>query len=516
MVLLAAVALAGTLPWNGRPLPFRASELRVLMCARTMAEGGDWLVPVYEREERINKPPLMYWVVAGLFRVQGGTESLSLARGVNAVFGALLVAAVYGCGRFWVGRRRARMAALVTATGYLFLRFARLCETDVALTFLTTLSCFALWQAAVCRGWSWWWLAGLFSGLGFLFKGPAAAVLPLAALAAGYVTGAVRGWRRGATGILPVAVTFAAVVLPWYLYLLCGRSAGAAGKDIGYEMAALLRESPHHGPPVYYLYMLPLLMLPWGVFLPGGVLAAWRKRRHRGFRFVLGWLFSAMAVMTMVRSKQSHYAMLLLPPAALLTGTFLLAAARNRRPVRYRATRWVLQLLRWLAAAMGVAGAAAPWFAEGVTWSAALSWGVPLAAVAVAAPWLFRKEPVRRDIAVLAAAAVWVAAAYGSVFHEIGEPAEMFRDCASEAKGRIGPETRVFLTGRQAMPSEFYLHHFIYRADDLSQAWEHAGTGDLVIVSLDREHRRVLTMEPPAGPVFRRRQGEYELRLYVK
>lgn len=517
MAMLVALAFLGTLPWNGRALPFRASELRVLLCARTMAEGGDWLVPVYEGEVRINKPPLMYWIVAGVFRMAGGTGSLGLARGVNAVLGALLVSAIYGCGRHWVGRRRAWVAAALAATSYLYLYFARLCETDIGLTLSATLACFAVWRAAVhARCWPWWLLAGVFSGIGFLFKGPAAVVLPVVALVAGYATGALREWRRGLPGVLLMAIPFVAIALPWYLYLLLGRSSGAAGQDIGYEMAALLKESPHRGPWIYYLYTLPLLMLPWGLFLPGGLWRAWRRRHHPRVRFVLGWLLSAVAVLTLLKSKQPHYTMLLLPPASLLAGSLLYDAATGRGHGSYRVTGWLLGLLCGIVALAGVAIVAVPFRVQGVSAGMGMFWGLPLAVAAVLVLLVRRGNAARRRMLFLSAAAVWCMAGYASVFHEIGEPAAMYRECAEEAGLRMAGDTRVFHVGRRAVPMQYYLRRPPDRADDLQKAWEKAGKGDLVIVSLDSRNRSVLTMDPPVAPVFHRRQGPYEVRMYVR
>lgn len=517
MGLLVALALLGTVPWNGRPLPFRASELRVLLCSRTMAEGGDWLVPVYEGEVRINKPPLMYWIVASVFRMAGGPGSLGLARGVNAALGALLVCAIYGCGRHWVGRRRAWVAAALAATSYLFLYFARLCETDVGLTLFTTLACFAAWRAAVhARCWPWWLLAGVFAGTGFLFKGPAAFVLPVVALVAGYAAGALRDWRRGLPGVLLMAISFVAIALPWYLYLLLGWSAGAAGQDIGYEMAALLKDSPHHGSWIYYLYTLPLLMMPWGLFLPGGLRTAWRRRRHPRVRFVLGWLLSAVVVMTFIKSKQPHYAMLLLPPASLLAGSFLHDAATCRAHDRYRVTGWLLGLLCWVMAATGGVIVVLPFLVQGVSAGTGMFWGLPLAVSAAVVLLVRRGHAARRRIIFLSSAVVWCMAGYAMVFHEIGEPAAMYRECAEAARLRMAHETRVFLVGRRAVPMQYYLRRRLDRADDLKKAWEQAGKGDLVILSVDSRNRSVLTMDPPSDPVFHREQGPYEVRMYVR
>lgn len=517
VLVLVVVAILGTVPWNGRTMPFRASELRVLMCARNMAEGGNWLVPVYDREVRINKPPLMYWVVATVFRVTGGTESLAVARGVNGVLGVLLVVTIYGCGRHWVGRRRAWLAALVAGTSLLFLRFGRLCETDVALALFTMLACFSLWRAATWQGRWWWWVAaGMFSGIGFMFKGPAALILPLGALALAYVTRAAGSWKRSGAGLLLFIIPFAAVVLPWYLCLMMGRSHGAAEKDIGYEMSALLKDSPHRGPIIYYLYTLPALLMPWGLFLPPAMVQSWKRRTRGGIRFLLGWLISAMVVMTFVKSKQPHYAMLLLPPAALLTGSFLYSAMRNQRPERFKVTRGLLGLLRWAMVVGGGVLVVFPYFVDSVRGGDGLIWGVVVIVVGVVVPMVKWGSQVGRTVAALMMMSICGAAAYNAAFHECHEPAAMYRDCAAEVRNRAGDTTKVFMVGRRMMPMEFYLHRIICRPDNLAAAWKHAESGDLVIVSTDPGHQRLLTIQPTSPPVFERKQGKVELKLYVR
>ena len=61
---LALLALCAGLyvAWLGNPLVAREQELRVILTARDMARGGSWLVPHYQGEPRLHKPPLMYWL----------------------------------------------------------------------------------------------------------------------------------------------------------------------------------------------------------------------------------------------------------------------------------------------------------------------------------------------------------------------------------------------------------------------------------------------------------------------
>jgi hypothetical protein len=111
---------------------------------------------------------------------------------------------------------------------------------------------------------------------------------------------------------------------------------------------------------------------------------------------------------------------------------------------------------------------------------------------------------------------VWTAAGFSAVFHELREPAAIYRECAAEVRNRAGVATQVFITGRRVIPMEYYVHKPIQESDDFAQAWDSALPGDLVIVSVNSKHRHVLTMAPPCPPVFERRQGDVELKIYVR
>ena len=71
-VLLAlAVGLSGILV-----LPPDEHEVLVLRSTQEMLQRGDWVVPYFNGEPRLNKPPLNYWATGIVAGLSGSLESV--------------------------------------------------------------------------------------------------------------------------------------------------------------------------------------------------------------------------------------------------------------------------------------------------------------------------------------------------------------------------------------------------------------------------------------------------------
>jgi dolichol-phosphate mannosyltransferase len=77
------------LPLSRRAMPLTdPDEGRYALIARQMATSGDWLVPRLFGLPYLEKPPLLYWLTATMFRIFGtGELSARLAPGLAAAFG---------------------------------------------------------------------------------------------------------------------------------------------------------------------------------------------------------------------------------------------------------------------------------------------------------------------------------------------------------------------------------------------------------------------------------------------
>ena len=92
--------------------------------AREMLASGDWLTPHFDTLPYLDKPALLFWLVAGSFRVWGLSEwaarfPSALAAMATAFLGWLLARRMFG-------GRVALRAGLVWATSPLVIAFARL------------------------------------------------------------------------------------------------------------------------------------------------------------------------------------------------------------------------------------------------------------------------------------------------------------------------------------------------------------------------------------------------------
>ena len=130
---LTAIYLALALCHNADLALLDPDEPRYAGAGRTMAQGGSLLVPQFNGEPRINKPPLFYWLVALSDRFAGGASEVS-ARIPSVVMGLLML-----WGTIWLGRRvfgamTALLAGLVLSSTPLFIALSRCCITDMTLS----------------------------------------------------------------------------------------------------------------------------------------------------------------------------------------------------------------------------------------------------------------------------------------------------------------------------------------------------------------------------------------------
>ena len=113
-------------------------EGRYAQIPKEMLDAASWVVPTLQGEPYLDKPPLMYWLVALSYRAFGVTPEA--ARLVPAVCVHLTILAVYLIGRRSIGERAAFWAALLLRVAPGFVGVARLLLLDGLLTLCVTVS----------------------------------------------------------------------------------------------------------------------------------------------------------------------------------------------------------------------------------------------------------------------------------------------------------------------------------------------------------------------------------------
>lgn len=173
VLLLPAALLYPTLGFH----LLEPDEGRYAQIPREMLRHGEWVVPTLQGEPYLDKPPLMYWLVALSYQAFG--VSPAAARLVPAACVHLTILVVYLLGRRSVGERAAFWAALLLSVAPGFVGIARLLLLDGLLVLCVTTSVLCGFEA-VRTGQlrlGWWIASAVASGLGFLTKGPISEVL---------------------------------------------------------------------------------------------------------------------------------------------------------------------------------------------------------------------------------------------------------------------------------------------------------------------------------------------------
>jgi 4-amino-4-deoxy-L-arabinose transferase-like glycosyltransferase len=214
LVIIAAACLffigLGRLPL------IEPDEGRNAEVSREMIVTHDWITPHYDGLPYLDKPTVLFWMIAGSFRVFGITEwSARFPEGLAALATVLLV---WLMGKRMFDERTGMIAGIILATSPLFFVFARTVIFDMPLTFFVTASLLCVFLNSrtgyASRGLD----AAAFAsmGVGTLTKGPVAFLLPLITL---FVYHAVAGKFRDMRKIHWVLGWFVllAVTLPWFI-----------------------------------------------------------------------------------------------------------------------------------------------------------------------------------------------------------------------------------------------------------------------------------------------------------
>jgi 4-amino-4-deoxy-L-arabinose transferase-like glycosyltransferase len=307
---------------------FEPDESRYAEIAREMYQGGDVVVPYLQGEPYLEKPPLLYWLVALGYQLFGVHDWAARVVPAVAVHGTVLL--VYLFGRRWVGERGAFRGAVALALAPGFLGMGRLLLLDGLLTFWTTLALFSGFEAIrgerLHRGW--WLLTALACGLGALTKGPVALLLLAPPL---WLYRWLSGHRVPIrwTALLGFVLLVAAVSVPWYA-AICVRIPAFAREFIwDHHVRRFLAPFAHeHGVwfygPVLFLGLLPgtLLAVPFLRFLLTGDRETARQRTaDLGFLLLAGgW---CVLFFTLSACKLPTYVLPAFPPLALAFGLFL-------------------------------------------------------------------------------------------------------------------------------------------------------------------------------------------------
>jgi 4-amino-4-deoxy-L-arabinose transferase-like glycosyltransferase len=303
--------------------------------AREMLESGDWVSPTLNGVLFLNKPPLLYWLIATSYALLGVNELA--ARLPGALITALTFFLLFGLARETFDSTTAFLSVCVYAGMPSTLIEARLVRPD---TLLVASTVGALWAFAVVmrggdaerRG-----LLGLQIALasGLLAKGIVAILLPGFAIAVVILT--ERRWKTARLLLSPRSWwLFLAIVAPWHLIAALRHEGFLWDYIVNQHFLFFLdKKEPRDSIPVSLGVFWAAFFgrtFPWTLLL---LLALIRPYRGPARTLVLAWVLGTLAFFSAATSRLEHYALPALPGVALLVADLLarqsqLGAGRRR------------------------------------------------------------------------------------------------------------------------------------------------------------------------------------------
>jgi Dolichyl-phosphate-mannose-protein mannosyltransferase len=338
--------------------------------SRNMLTSGDWVTARLDGVAYLEKAPLVYWLMAGSYKVFGVHDWAARIPIALSVMGLAWLTAAFGVWAF--GRRAGFYAGLCMATCIGIFLFTRILIPDVILTFTITLAMWAFLRAldeeeARPRLWAFTLAASL--GTGLLLKSLVSIVFPIGAgviyLLLTKQFFSMRTWKR----LYPISGFFIAmaIAVPWHVlaalrnppYFSLSMHSGP-GEYHGFLWFFFINEQllrflnlryprDYNTVPRLYFWLFHFLWLfPWSVYLPAAVKLSFKPldRAGRARLLALCWTGFLLIFFTF-STTQEYYSMPCYPALALLIGSAMAAGGD-----------WVRRGTRVLAAITASAGIA--------------------------------------------------------------------------------------------------------------------------------------------------------------
>ncbi len=392
LLLLAILALA-LLPGLGWAPLIDWDENIYGEAARQMVVRGDYLNVTINGQPFAEKPPLVLWEMAGMYRLFGVSAGTArLASAVNSVAFALLLFAI---ARRWLGQEAALLWALMQGTALIPIFLDRSSTIDPSFNALIGLG--ALCWVEYDRAWGRWregrgsreyWLsllgAAVAMALAVLSKGPLGGVVPLVAYGAYKLARRHPAVHLGhfiACGIVSLGIASSWFAVNWIV----------AGDEFlqrfaEFQGALFAKPLEGHTGPFYYHFAVALLgLFPWTPLLllyavPHVRRGVWAHPETRALAVMsLGWAGFVLVLFSLVQTKLPHYSSSMYMPLALLA---TLAAGEAMREGR-RFPRWVVLVLAAYGALLSAALTVLPWLIGAVARQA----GAGFAGAPEPSPW---------------------------------------------------------------------------------------------------------------------------------
>ncbi len=331
---------------------------------RAMSESGDWLIPKVNGILRLDKPPLIYWLMSLFYSLPHnevwdsfGTISARLPSALASLFLMLFIGDTIYC---WPQRGEGGgiaspfVASLAFGLSPLIIIWSRIAVSDALLCGTLGISLLMFWRRMVSDKKDKCITPWIFLGLAILSKGPVAFVLATLTLASFLLS--QRNWKNLFKKIGPKRGLLITVFIsfPWYILVLIKE--GKTFWDsffVYHNFQRFTSVVNNHAEPVwFFFYIMVVGSLPFTPFLFHGIFEALKDsvaNFKKGcipseslFIFSLCWLISVFVFFSFSATKLPSYWLPAIPAAAILTSNSFTKLQNKNKAFSYL---WFINLL---------------------------------------------------------------------------------------------------------------------------------------------------------------------------
>jgi 4-amino-4-deoxy-L-arabinose transferase-like glycosyltransferase len=336
--VLFHVAGTWTLPLIDRDEP------RFAEASREMIERSDYIVPRFNNQVRLDKPPLTYWAQTASYRVFGQNDFA--ARLPSTIAAALIALSLLGWGLRIGGAGVGWWAAIIFTLSLQTFLHAKAAVADVWLVLFVTLAHWAGYELLRDRlsppadqianiklqTSRWWWIFYLSLAFAFLAKGPIGWIPLLTVLSTKFFW--VEPKLNSRFRFLAGSLLMLTIVALWGIPALIQTHGeffivGIGRNVVGRSFATM--EGHGANSLGMYLLLLPFYFItvfasffPWSIKIPFLTARLW-QRRDKIDIYLLAGIAIIFVIFTFVTTKLPHYTLPAFPLLALLLARALLA-----------------------------------------------------------------------------------------------------------------------------------------------------------------------------------------------
>lgn len=305
--------------------PVKIMEARNFVTAREMVIDGNWLLTTLNGQPRYEKPPLPAWLSAVSAAILGTQNTIAYRLPISLM--ALITALIFYrfVLMFSLNKEISLMASLILITSFYYMAIQREAPVDIFAHGFILAAIFFLHRLFKNNDQSYLnaSMAGLWSGLSFLSKGPVghyAMLLPF--LVAYILVYPINPYKKK---ILPLTlfVIISIVAGGWWYVFVRLADPDAFATIVNKETE---NWSNYHLRPFYYywsfftqsgLWTIPAFISLWYYYLKD------RTANNKLYRLAWLWTILAVVLLSLIPEKKPRYLLPVLFPLAITTGLYI-------------------------------------------------------------------------------------------------------------------------------------------------------------------------------------------------